>query len=177
MYHSPARWVTTARAAASLVSLACVLALAGCGDDPPQRHLTRPIGPQDVLGVWQMTTASRELLKRDGYVETPDQPYSITFNNDGWFKFDSVVDDVKGGTYTKCIGTWRLDHDVVVENESRANVVALQLLRKNDRYYLKLSLTEDGGVLKLWNVYGEPKALEYIEYERPGVKKPGLFGE
>src|SRR2546421_393936 len=90
----------------------------GVSDDvAPELQISREAGPGDVLGTWQMTRASLELLKRDGYVEVPGQTYTITFNSDGWAKFESVLDDVKGGTYTRCLGNWRLDHDVTVDSE------------------------------------------------------------
>ena len=152
--------------------LAGVSCLAGCGsEDPPkQRDLPTHIGLNDVMGKWQLTKGSLDLLKRDGYVEAPDPTYTIDFNKDGWLRFQSVLDDVKGGTYTNCLGTWQLQYDVIVQNEQRPNVVELQLLRPNSRYFLKLSVTEDDGNLRLWNTYGESKLGQYIEYERPGVK-------
>ena len=164
MDHSPARIV------AILIPLACAVSLAGCGEDLPKRDVTRQVGLNDILGKWQLTKGSLELLQRDGYVAPPDQAYTIDFNKDGWLKFESVLDDVKGGSYTNCLGTWRLRHDVTVESEQRANVVELQLLRPNNRYFLKLSVTEEDGNLRLWNSYGESKLAEHIEYERPGVK-------
>jgi hypothetical protein len=164
MHHSSARLI------AILVPLACVMFLTACGDDALTRHMTRPIGLNDVVGNWQLTKASLDLLIRDGYVEIPNQTYTITFNNDGWLSFESVLDDVKGGTYSKCPGTWRLHHDVTVDSEKRANVVELQLLRTNNRHFLKLLVTEEDGNLRLWNSYGDAKLTEFIEYERPGLK-------
>jgi hypothetical protein len=153
--------------------LCCALLLSsGCGEDKDKRHLTRVVNPPEIFGVWQMTDASRQLLLRDGYAEQPEQSYTIMFINDGTVKFNSVLDDVKGGTYTNCLGRWRLDHDRTVDNETpRANVIELQLLRTNDRYFRKLALTEEDEQVRLWNFYGDPDAKEYIEYERPGAKK------
>ena len=164
MRHSPAILATT------VAALACALFLAGCGDDPNERHFDRKITPVDIVGTWRMTDAAQDLLRRDGHVEIVGCKYTITFINDGWLKFESVIDDVKGGTYFNCNGTWRLDNDVVVDNEKRANVVEIQLRRPNDRYFRKLGVTEEGGNLRLWNFYGDPKFAEFIEYERPGAK-------
>jgi hypothetical protein len=160
-----------------VVSLACLLCLTGCGEDRGKRHLERVVNMPEILGVWEMTKASQDLLKRDGYVELVDQPYTITFNNDGSLKFTSVLDDVRGGTFTNCLGKWKLDHDRTVDDETpRANVVELQLLRPNDRYFRKLALTEVDEHVRLWNYYGDPDAKEYIEYERPGASaKPTGF--
>ena len=156
-----------------LAPLACalVVALAGCGDDPHERHMTTQVQPGAIFGVWRMTQASRDLLKRDGNVEKDNQTYTINFLNDGWLKFESVADDANGGgAYETCLGTWRLDHDVMVDNVVRANIVELQLRRNTERTFKKLSLTEEGGQMRLWSVYGDPKLGEFIEYERPGSK-------
>jgi hypothetical protein len=101
----------------------------------------------------------------------PEPVYTIDFTPDGWVKFESVLDDVRGGTFVKCLGTWQVRHDAVVENEPRANVVEVQLLRANSRYFLKLLVTEDDGDIRLWNTYGDAKLRERIVYERPDVKK------
>lgn len=156
--------------------LACAPFVAGCGDDDEllERHLKRRVNINDVLGKWQMTEASRGLLIRDGHVDVPNKPYTIEFLGDGWVKFESVVDDVKGGTPTKCLGRWFLDYDVVVESKKRPNIVELQLQRPQDRYFKKLSVTEEEGNLRLWSVYGDPKFMEFIEYERPGAKPKPL---
>jgi hypothetical protein len=156
-------------------ALACALALplagAGCGDDPHERHMATQVQPNAIIGLWKMTQFSRDLLKRDGNVEKDGQAYPINFVNDGWLKFDSALDDAKpGGTYESCLGTWRLDHDVMVDNVVRANIVELQLRRNTERTFKKLSLTEEGGQMRLWSVYGDPKLGEFIEYERPGSK-------
>ena len=85
---------------------------------------------------------------------------------------------VRGGTFTNCLGKWKLDHDRTVDDETpRANVVELQLLRPNDRYFRKFALTEVDEHVRLWNYYGDPDAKEYIEYERPGAsdKPAGLY--
>jgi hypothetical protein len=159
---------------ATTIALVCgsLLLLAGCGEDRDKRHLARVVSPPSLLGVWEMTEASRQLLLRDGYVEVPNQSYTITFINDGTVKFASVVDDVRGGTFTNCLGRWRLDHDRTIDNETpRANVIELQLLRTSDRYFRKLALTEEDEQIRLWNFYGDPDSKEYIEYERPGAKK------
>ena len=161
---------------AILVSLACVALLAGCGDDDElfERHIKRQVTVNDVFGKWQMTAASRDLLIRDGHVEMLNKPYTIEFLNDGWLKFESVVDDVKGGTFTKCLGRWRLDHDVTVDNKKRPNIVEIQLQRPKDRYFKKLAVTEESGNLRLWTIYGDEKFMEFIEYERPGAKPKPL---
>ena len=156
-----------------LAALACALLplLAGCGDDPHERHMTTQVQPTAIFGVWKMTQLSRDLLKRDGNVEQDGQTYTINFLKDGWLKFESALDDAKpGGTYENCLGTWRLDHDVMVDNKVRANIVELQLRRNAERTFKKFALTEEGGQMRLWSVYGDPTLGEFIEYERPGSK-------
>ena len=102
----------------------------------------------------------------------PEPVYTIEFNSDGWAKFESVLDDVRGGTFVKCLGTWQVRHDVIVDSEPRTNVVEVALQRPNNsRYFMKLSVVEDEGDLRLWNTYGDAKLRERIEYERPDVKK------
>ena len=165
MVHCLARLVL-----AALPALAGALLLAGCGKELAKEDTTRHLAPRDIMGKWQMTRHSLDLLGRDGFVESPDRIYTITFTDDGWLTFDSVLDDVKGGTLTKCLGTWRLMHDVTIKNVTMKNVVELQLLRPTSRHFLKLSVKEEDKNLRLWNAYGEPKAMETIEYERPGAK-------
>ena len=169
------RRVTPIHFALLPAACAALVLLAGCmGDDDEakkDRNAQRVVAPAELVGEWHMTEGSRGLFKRDGHVEASDKPYSITFLDDGWVKFDSVVDDVKGGgTYTKCVGTWLLEHDVVVNNKPAPNVITLQLRRVQDRCFLKLLITEQEKQVRLWNTYGDPKKLEYIEYERPGAK-------
>jgi len=102
----------------------------------------------------------------------PEPVYTIEFNSDGWAKFESVLDDVRGGTFVKCLGTWQVRHDVIVDSEPRTNVVEVALQRPNNsRYFMKLSVVEDEGDLRLWNTYGDAKLRERIEYERPDVKR------
>jgi hypothetical protein len=139
--------------------------LMGCG--LPDRHAARKITTAEVVGTWQMTTASRQLLKRDGYAELPGQTYTITFNPEGTVKFASVLDHFKGGTNIECGGRWNLYHEKTIGNEIvRANALDLHLNRADGPYTRTLSFAEEGGKLRLWSFYGDPDSWEFIEYER-----------
>ena len=168
MHHCLAR--RAARLLPAFAALLCACLIAGCGSEEAKQDTTPHIGPRDVLGKWQLTRPSIDLLVRDGFLDTPDRAYTITFTDDGWLKFDSVLDDVKGGTLTTCLGTWRILHDVTIKKVQMNNVVELQILQPTSRYFLKLSVKEEDKSLKLWHAYGEAKALETLEYERPGAK-------
>jgi hypothetical protein len=169
MHHS------LARLALVLLSLVGAAFSAGCGDEAAAAAARANGGDHvtinAILGKWRLTKGSLGVLARDGYVGPDGLAYTIDFGKDGFLKFESVLDDVRGGTYVNCLGTWRLRHEVVVNGEQQPNVVELQLLRPNSRYFLKLSVLNDHGNLRLCNAYGESRTGEQMEYERPDAKR------
>jgi hypothetical protein len=149
-----------------ILAVVCGLFVAGC--DGGDRHMTRKVATSEIVGTWKMTAASLQLLKRDGYVPSPGETQTITFNADGSLAFASVLDDFKAGTYNTCSGMWKLNHDKTIDNETvRANAINIELKRTSDTHLRTLSLAEVGGKLRLWNFYGDPDSWEFIEYERP----------
>ena len=57
------------------------LLVVGC--DGSDRHMKRKVMTSEIVGIWKMTAASLQLLKRDGYVASPGETQTITFNADG----------------------------------------------------------------------------------------------
>jgi hypothetical protein len=145
-----------------VILILCCLAVAGCRS----RDTTRKLSASDVVGTWRMRPAAKSMVDKDGVAGAVGKPYTITFNADGAMVFASVFDDMRGGTYRECGGTWHLEHDTTGDSGDRkANTIRMELADGNGTNIHYLNFTGDGARLLLWNYYGDPDSAEYIEYE------------
>ncbi|MEM6855227.1 MAG: hypothetical protein AAF593_12540 [Planctomycetota bacterium] len=138
----------------------------GCCFPLPDRHLERVVTDSEVVGVWRLTEESLELLTRDGFVPASNS-YTLTFHADGSLQFDSIIDEFRGGTYRSSQGTWRLAHNTMGDsNVEKTNVIEIQLRSGQAVQHRTLNFDEEDGQLVLWNYYGDPDSLEFMEYQR-----------
>lgn len=141
-----------------------VIVSMGC--DNGEGHLKRKISAKDLVGIWQLTSSTKQLLGNDGFAFLPTQKLTLTLNSDGSLVFASILDNIqdRGSSYVKTTGSWQLLHDGTFENSiTRSNIVNLQL---STGRIVKLAINEQNGALKLWTYYDDPDSAKFVEYER-----------
>ena len=143
-----------------LLTLATALcALVGC-----DRHTNRMASDSDVTGTWRLSPDSARLLESDGFIANSGQTLTISFASNGSLAFHSVLEHDGKAVYHDDNGSWELQHDVPVDNESaRANCVRVNLRALS--YTFPLSVAYEGK-FKLWTYYGDPGRGTQLVYER-----------
>ncbi len=136
------------------------------------RHLARTVANTEIVGTWQMTAASTNLLIRDGYPLRPPSELTIWVKSDGTLVFASAEAGYPFGprTYTDATGYWTLlHHSYDGLSQEEPNVLSIELEKPasaGGKHFWPMYLTEVSGQLRLWYPHGDPDSREYIEYER-----------
>ncbi len=152
-----------------------IMLLASCGrtrGSRSARHLARTVADAEIVGTWQMTAASTNLLLRDGYPRRPSSALTIRFKSDGSLAFASAEPGYPFGprTYTDATGHWKLSHHTFDGfGKGEPNVLSIDIERlasAGGKLFWPMYLTDVGGQLRLWYPHGDPDSREYIEYER-----------
>ena len=137
----------------------------------PDRNLREYVHEQEVIGIWNLSAESLDLLTRDGFKTNPSHQYRIQFLPDGVCAFQSVV-DIVGDTdvireYYDVKGKWKLEHDTTGNsNIKKKNTLRMALTLPDGEYSYYLNFDKQDGTLVLWDFYGDPDSWEFMEYKR-----------
>jgi len=151
----------------TLIGAIALLGLTGCLPDYfPPTHVERRLGAKDLVGVWSLTTPSRELLGEMSLVDSSSCEGSIRFDPSGMCSFQSYSQSNE-----MCIvarGTWNLTYgDNLAIRGRKANVLEIWLDVKRPtgkRSYERLFFTEKHRSLILWHPLGDADARIFGEY-------------
>lgn len=121
----------------------------------------------DVEGKWTLTTNSLALLTRDGFSAKEHGTYTIDFRPDGSLSYQSVLAGFQTGTYLSVQGTWDLQHDTTAHSNIRSkNAIDMTLNTPEGTHSRGLLFDKDKDGLILWEYYGDPDSLEFMEYRK-----------
>lgn len=153
------------RSIASLCALTCLLLACGllvsCGSYfPPNRHVAREIAPDEVVGRWVMADESVALFRKYGFEREGDEPSTITFNDDGTLRFDSVWEGVFEIQRIEGPGKWTPGY------ADGRNTLDIEVTAEDARYGFYLNFAEEDGQLILWQYLGDPDLWKFVEYAR-----------
>ena len=138
-----------------ILAITCCITSVGCGI-LPDRNVKRTVDPAELVGIWELTSESLALLKREGYTPATDQVHRLEFLPDGEMSYASVHDGVEFN-YVDQRAVW------YVKNE---NKIAITIKQPNLTTYSGFGIAEENGRLILWSFLGDPDSWEFIEYKR-----------
>ena len=146
-----------------VVALMGLLVATGCRYFATDRSIRERIDEAAIVGTWQLTPESLDLLTRDGFHTDRSINYEISFSQGGTCKFASALDLDRPTRYVVSECTWSLKHDTTCgSNITTKNAREILLLPSRAGYCL--SFTRNQGNIVLWQGYGDPDSWEFLEY-------------
>ena len=94
-----------------VIALIGLLVATGCRYFAPDRSIRERVDESAVVGTWQLTPASLDLLTRDGFHADRSISYEVSFSPGGACRFASALDLDRPARYVVSECTWSLKHD------------------------------------------------------------------
>lgn len=151
--------------------LAGLAVLAGGCQRAENRHLSRAVDRQELVGDWVATESGTDALQHAGYRTHLDpKEHRLALRGDGTCEAETVVDPASPGPdgtglwvskYLPC--AWDLGKD----GDHQTLELWVQMVPgKPD--LLKFYFDEEEGHIVLWQYAGDPDARKYMEFRRSG---------
>jgi hypothetical protein len=146
-----------------------VLLGSGCGRDVMLgRNLKEKVEESQVAGTWMLAKQTIQFFKRDGLQVDTNLNYEIEFKPDGKCSFQPPFpyQGLKGE------GSWKLEHDGTAYGKTTSGSTKITQIKNmirinfSDNSVFGLGFAKENGELILWNSYGSPDNLEFIEYRK-----------